>query len=156
MAQLISIAYKIESKGVMTEVSEASVSLEAGVENDRLGRPGKRQVTVMSLEQWNQATSELAPTPPTPFVWTDRRCNILVSGIAFSAKDVGSRLKIGSLILEITGETDPCKKMRAVHPGLEQALTPNWRGGVTCRVIQPATIKAGDRVTTCTDTSSNA
>jgi len=53
---------------------------------------------------------------------------------------------IGSLVLEVTQETQPCQVMEAAHRGLRAALTPDWRGGVCCRVIQSGTIRVGDRV----------
>jgi hypothetical protein len=30
--------------------------------------------------------------------------------------------------------------------GLRAALKPEWRGGVSCRVVEGATIRVGDRV----------
>lgn len=66
--------------------------------------------------------------------------------LVFSSADVGKHLQIGELRLEITGETDPCKKMEIAHIGLEAALTPDWRGGVTCRVLNDAMIHLGDEI----------
>ena len=37
--------------------------------------------------------------------------------------------------------------MEMAHTGLEQALTPDWRGGVTCRVIQAGIIQPNDIIT---------
>jgi len=36
--------------------------------------------------------------------------------------------------------------MEEAHPGLLRALAPDWRGGVTCRVLQAGAIAVGDRV----------
>jgi MOSC domain-containing protein YiiM len=72
----------------------------------------------------------------------------MISGYQFSAADVGKVIQIGDdLQLIITGETDPCKKMEQAYSGLEQALTPNWRGGVTCKVIASGLIQQDDIVT---------
>jgi MOSC domain-containing protein YiiM len=62
------------------------------------------------------------------------------------ARLVGKQIKIGGLILLVTGETDPCPKMDAQVMGLMQALTPDWRGGVCCKVIADGRIKIGDSV----------
>jgi MOSC domain-containing protein YiiM len=142
MAKLIGIAYKTEKRGEMITVDAASVTQAKGVENDIFGRPGKRQVTVMSIEQWQQACNEVDKSLP----WFTRRANILVEGLVFSAQDKGKQLIIGGLTLEITGETDPCKKMEIAYPGLEKALQPDWRGGVTCRVLTAANIAINDTV----------
>jgi MOSC domain-containing protein YiiM len=36
--------------------------------------------------------------------------------------------------------------MDAAHAGLLKALFPDWRGGVTCRVLEGGVITLGDRV----------
>ncbi|MEZ9199895.1 MOSC domain-containing protein [Shewanella sp. 10N.286.54.B9] len=142
MTKLIAIAYKNEKRGAMITTESANVTQKTGVENDIFGRPGKRQVTVMSLQQWQQACNEIDKNLP----WFTRRANLLVDGLSFSAQDQGKQLVIGELILEITGETDPCKKMEMAYPGLEKALLPDWRGGVTCRVLNDASIAINDPV----------
>ena len=38
------------------------------------------------------------------------------------------------------------ENMEAAQPGLRAALQPEWRGGVTCRVLQSGTIQRGDAV----------
>lgn len=142
MPKLVAIAYKTVKRGPMKEVLCANVTQHCGVEKDIFGRPGKRQVTVLSLQQWQTACQSIN----ADLVWTIRRANLLVDGLSFSPADVGKQLRIGDLRLEITGETDPCKKMEMAHPGLELALSPDWRGGVTCRVLNDAMIHLSDTV----------
>ncbi len=67
--------------------------------------------------------------------WTERRANLLVEDLPLVGAK-GSRIVLGDAILEITGETDPCSRMKAVHEGLFDVLSRDWRGGVTCRVLQ--------------------
>ncbi|MCS6181086.1 MOSC domain-containing protein [Shewanella baltica] len=143
MPKLLAIAYKTVKRGPMNEVLCANVTQLSGVEKDVFGRPGKRQVTVLSKLQWQQACHSIEADLP----WTTRRANLLVDDLVFSSADVGKHLQIGELRLEITGETDPCKKMEIAHIGLEAALTPDWRGGVTCRVLNDAMIHLGDEIT---------
>ncbi|MDR9768552.1 MOSC domain-containing protein [Shewanella baltica] len=143
MPKLLAIAYKTVKLGPMNEVLCANVTQLSGVEKDVFGRPGKRQVTVLSKIQWQQACHSIEADLP----WTTRRANLLVDDLVFSSADVGKHLQIGELRLEITGETDPCKKMEIAHVGLEAALTPDWRGGITCRVLNDAMIHLGDEIT---------
>lgn len=143
MPKLLAIAYKTVKRGPMNEVLCANVTQLSGVEKDVFGRPGKRQVTVLSKIQWQQACHSIEADLP----WTTRRANLLVDDLVFSSADVGKNLQIGELRLEITGETDPCKKMEIAHVGLEAALTPDWRGGITCRVLNDAMIHLGDEIT---------
>lgn len=143
MPTLLAIAYKNKKHAPMQEVFCANVTQLRGVEDDIFGRPGKRQVTVLSQTQWQLACTDIAANLP----WTTRRANLLIEGISFNAAHVGQLIKIGELTLEITGETDPCEKMNLAHPNLEAALLPDWRGGVTCRVISNGLIQQGDKVT---------
>tara|TARA_R110002153_G_scaffold6556_21_gene30096 strand:+ start:5152 stop:5589 length:438 start_codon:yes stop_codon:yes gene_type:complete len=140
--QLLDIAFRTKSRAPMETKVETMVSKVAGVEDDFRGKPGKRQVTVLSLEQWQLACAELETSLP----WTVRRANLLLEGVSFDATMVGKQIKIGQLILLITRETDPCPRMDAQHQGLTQALTPDWRGGVCCRVIADGRVKIGDKI----------
>lgn len=126
----------------MLETDHSSVTTEAGVAGDFRGGPGRRQVTVLSREDWVDACREVDRDLP----WTTRRANLLVSGFRFDPASVGQVLSVGGLRLEITGETDPCERMTEACPGLREALTPKWRGGVCCRVLSGAKIRIDDPV----------
>lgn len=108
----------------------AELSIERGLVGDSRGKPGPRQVTLLSAAAWHAACKELAIELP----WTVRRANLLVDDLALFQSS-GSRILIGEAILEITGETDPCTRMEAAQPGLFGALGRDWRGGVCCRVM---------------------
>ena len=98
-------------------------------------------VTVLSVEGWKEACRGINKDLP----WTVRRANLLVEGVALE-EQVHGRLQVGDLVLEITGECDPCYRLEEQCPGLEDALVPNWRGGVTCQVLTSAIIRLGDFV----------
>ncbi len=133
MITLLAIATHTEKRGPMFVLPHAMVSHAGLLGDHRAKRGSDRQVTVLSREAWNAACSEVG-NPDLP--WTTRRANLLITGRTFGPEDVGRRLRIGSVVLEITGETDPCSRMDEQVPGLTKALTPDWRGGVTCRVLE--------------------
>ncbi len=139
--QLRAIAIKRESRQAMTELTQTEVTAESGLAGDLRGKPGARQVTVVSAEAWDAACADLGRQVP----WTTRRANLLVSGIPL-AETTGRVLSIGDLELEITGETLPCDRMDEQVAGLKLALGPEWRGGVTCQVRRSGRISVGDEV----------
>ena len=134
------IAIREKSRAPMQELTEASVTRESGVEGYFRGKPSKRQVTLLSKSQWQQACDEINAQLP----WTTRRANILVSDVCFGPEWVGRQIQFGDLLLEVMLETDPCQRMDAQHQGLTKALTPEWRGGICCKVIQSGEIRIGD------------
>lgn len=139
---LLGIARRSRSRAEMQLLTTSLVTVEKGVAGDLRGRPGNRQVTVLSEVSWLKACSELGVELP----WHGRRANLLVGGYEFSAADVGRFIHIGDLKLRITKETDPCERMDELHPGLSRALAPAWRGGVCCRVVVSGEINTGDSV----------
>ena len=148
--KLIGIARRKASRAVMEELNQVNVTCENGVEGDFRGKPGKRQVTVLSLDSWQDACDEVGETLP----WTIRRANLLVEGMRFSERNVGDVISIGSLQLQITRETDPCPRMDEQFQGMTQALRPEWRGGVCCRVLSEGDIQLGDSVLLATQVES--
>jgi len=142
MATLVGIAYRLKSKGEMHITQLTKVTQEHGVENDYRGHPHNRQVTVLSVEDWQRACNELK----LDLHWTTRRANLLVEDISFSSTSVGDVIQIGDLRLQVTRETDPCHRMEEAQPGLMKALAPDWRGGACCRVISGGDIALGDSV----------
>lgn len=102
---------------------------------------GKRQVTVISAEAWSDAETEVG-VKVSP---SERRANLLVSGI--DLEQTRDRvLRVGALRLEIRGETRPCRRMDEAQPGLKNALSAAWRGGVYGQVLDDAEIHVGDAV----------
>ena len=141
MGQLLGIAIHERKYGSMLALSSARVTLEAGVAHDFRGTPGKRQVTVLALEDWQAACSEHGKDLP----WMERRANLLVQGLAL-ADTTAAIIKINSVQLRITRETDPCERMDQVSAGLCAALQSHWRGGVCCQVLVAGDITVGDTV----------
>ena len=138
---VLAIARRTASRAPMEELDAAHVSVDAGVEGDLRGEPGGRQVTILTRESWSAACAEVGEELP----WTTRRSNILIENLRVEGR-LDSRIRIGDLELAITGETDPCSRMEEQAAGLRRALTPDWRGGVTCRVLKSGSINVGDRV----------
>ncbi|MCS6863111.1 MAG: MOSC domain-containing protein [Abditibacteriales bacterium] len=122
------------------EVNDAVAIVGKGLDGDQ-PRAFKRQVTLLSLEAWQQATAELgADLPPCT-----RRANIVLSGVDLSTT-IGKSIRIGEMRLQVHGETMPCATMDAAKQGLKDALTPNMRAGVYGAVLEGGRVAVGDSV----------
>jgi MOSC domain-containing protein YiiM len=137
--RLEAIATKAARRAPIFHADRANVSIATGVEGDFRGRQKARQVTVLFAEDWAAAVAGLDPAA----TWTVRRATLLVAGVR-NPQRVGDVLAVGDVRLVVTGETQPCVRMDEQMPGLRDALRPDWRGGVTARVIAGGEISVGD------------
>ena len=133
-------------RAAMEVIDRATITPERGVEGDCKGsfKPGgrnRRQVTLIERRDWETATAALGVDLP----WSDRRANILVDGIDLPQLP-GTVLRIGDVRLVVMVECDPCHRMDALAPGLQQALRDDWRGGVCTRVLTGGEIAVGDAI----------
>ena len=142
MGTLAGIAYRTASREPMQLLDQCEITMEFGVHSDSRGKPGSRQVTLLSADTWTAVCAEL----DTDLPWTTRRANLLVGGMTFGPGDVGRRIRICKAVLEITGETAPCPRMDEQEAGLTAVLTSDWRGGVCCKVVSPGKIAVGAEV----------
>ncbi len=138
---LLNIAMHTASRSPMIELDATTIALGTGLANDFRGKPGKREVTVLSKERWAEACEALGAELP----WTLRRANLLIEGIDFD-NVLGKQLRIGEVLLKVNGECEPCRRMNEAHKGLKKALKPRLRAGLLCSVFVPGEVKKGDTV----------
>ena len=141
MGRLIGIARRDKKRAPMETLDSAEISTESGVAGDSRGKPGKRQVTLLSSAAWDAACAELGQE----IAWTTRRSNLLIEGLDLP-NEAGHVIAIGDVRLKTTMEVDPCFRMDEQVEGLKKALQPDWRGGVGCEVLESGTVSTGDTV----------
>ena len=144
---IVGIARRPGPRAPMEAIALGIVTCERGLDGDHKGAKfPRRQITLLSAESWAEAIATLTDLAgPVPLPWTTRRANILTEGIALP-RGRGSLIRIGPVLLEVTAQTFPCRRMAEAHLGLMKALAPDWRGGVTARVITGGSIRLGDRI----------
>jgi MOSC domain-containing protein YiiM len=149
MGRLIGIAWRPARFAPMQTVDSVDISLEAGVAGDHKGAKFKRRaVTILAREDWEAALAQLAAEGAPDALgldWTVRRANLLVEGVRLP-RAIGATLRVGPVLLEVTYPTTPCARMEAARAGLRKALYPEWRGGVTCKVLEGGRVSVGDEV----------
>jgi MOSC domain-containing protein YiiM len=143
--RLLGIARKSAYRAPVETLDRGRISIDGGLAGDHRGpKYPHRRITVLAREAWQAAIDELPPEA-AELPWTARRANLLVEGVRLP-RAIGGVLRIGPVVLEITGETNPCNRMDEAYPGLLKALHPEWRGGVTCSVREGGEIALGDAV----------
>ncbi|MCH6549431.1 MAG: molybdenum cofactor biosysynthesis protein [Proteobacteria bacterium] len=141
MGRLVGLARRDKKRAEMEILDDAEISERTGVANDFRGKPGKRQVTVISAEAWAAACEELGQEIP----WTTRRANLLIEDIELPQR-TGDVIEIAGVRLLVTMKVDPCSRMDEQFQGLRSALIPEWRGGVACTVLKGGPVRLGDSV----------
>lgn len=145
--RLIGIARRSGRRVRMQEIDAVEIAAGAGLEGDYKGtRFPRRGVTVLAREDWERALAELADLGgPVDMPWTTRRANLLIENVRLP-RARGAVLRIGSVLIEVTYPTQPCRRMDEAHQGLLRALHPDWRGGITAKVVNGGTVRLGDAV----------
>ena len=114
-----------------------------GVEGDHYDtkRDGPRQVTLIAIEDIAATAAFLGLPNIAPEVF---RRNLVTRGINLVAlKD--RQFRVGSVLLEGSGECAPCSRMEeSLGPGGYNAV--RGHGGITARVIGGGEIRLGDPV----------
>lgn len=118
----------------MEELSEARAIANRGLEGCAHARPGQREILIVdgeTLDAMNLAPGSI-------------RENITTTGLNVNGLEVGRRLRIGGVYLEVSGVCTPCDQLERLRPGLRREL---WgRRGMLCRVIEGGTIRRGDMI----------
>lgn len=139
--RLEAIWLKRVRRGPMDTVDSAELIEDRGLVGNA-NQGGRRQVTIIEQEVWQELMSDLnAALPPAT-----RRANLMVSGIRLK-QSRGFILEIADCRLELLGEVKPCERMEAALPGLREAMYSEWRGGAFGRVLKGGRIAVGDPVT---------
>lgn len=137
--RLEAIWIKRAQRGPMDARQEAVLEKGLGLRGNA-DRGGRRQVTLIDGNAWQEASAELkAEVDPA-----GRRANLMLEAVRL-AQTRGKVLRVGAS-RRFLGETRPCERMEEVCPGLKTALERDWRGGVFAEVLQGGTIRVGDAV----------
>ncbi len=136
---IISMRLCVGSRDPMKEVNEANFITGQGMEGDRHlrsdGRRSNRQVLIMDSETLNHF--DLSPGQV--------RENVTVEGLDFSSISAGDKVSLGGdVILEVTGDCEPCARMDELRPGLKDEI--DGKRGLLAFVEKGGVVSVGAEV----------
>lgn len=132
---VVSIQICTAHRAPMQKLDAVKVLGNLGLEGDRHAVPdGSRQVLFI-----DQETLDLLDISPGTV-----KENITTRGIDLMHQPLGTRLRIGEAVFELTKPCTPCSRMDEIRPGLGEEL--EERRGMLARVIHGGDIRVGDVV----------
>jgi MOSC domain-containing protein YiiM len=140
MAVLHQIWIKRAHRGSMDPAVRATLVAARGIAGNA-DQGGRRQVTLIDLERWHELMDRLGVDLET----SPRRANLVIDSLDLFDSS-GKRLRVGSTLLHVLGETRPCERMEEALPGLQAAMRERWGGGAYAEVIESGEICVGDEV----------
>lgn len=145
MGRIEQLWIKTASRGPMLDKNGVRIEAGAGLDGDAESA-GPRPITLIEAGRWSRAEEQLGRSVDP----AHRRANILVSGVDL-AKSRGKVLRVGSVRIEIGGETTPCRLLDDKEPGLSEALRADWGGGAWGRALDAGEVAIGDSVEWASD-----
>jgi len=129
-----------EKKGTIKKpVPEISLRISHGVEGDAHAGDWHRQVSLLGIESVDKLRASFPDLPPGVFAE-----NILTEGLTLYELPVGTRLRIGGALLEITQIGKECHTACEIRRKTGDCVMP--REGVFAIVLEESRIRAGDAV----------
>lgn len=129
-----------ERKGIQKhDVHTAHFSVDWGIDGDAHAGRWHRQVSLLSadkIEAFNQRGANVVPGAFGE--------NLVVDGFDFRALPVGTLLRCGDVLLEMTQIGKECHSHCEIYKKMGECIMPHE--GVFARVITPGTISVGDEM----------
>jgi len=136
---IVSISTSPEKGAKKTPVESAVLSADHGIEGDAHAGKWHRQVSLLaeeSIEKMRVGGLEVG--------YGDFAENITTSGLVLYEIPVGTKLRLGQCLVEITQIGKECHDRCAIYEAVGDCVMP--REGIFARVLRGGEIKKGDEV----------
>lgn len=129
-----------EAKGTpKTDVGRGVLRVDWGLEGDAHAGKWHRQVSLLALESIDSMRAKGLAVAPGSFAE-----NITTSGLVLHTLPVGTRLRLGSALVEVTQIGKVCHHHCAIYEQAGDCVMP--REGIFVKVLEPGSVATGDRV----------
>lgn len=141
--EVVWIGLRPARRADMITPKSAMLTAGRGIEDDRYrtSRDGARQVTLIAVEDIAAVAAFLGRETIAPDLL---RRNLVTRGVNLTALK-GQRFRVGTALLEGSGDCAPCSRMEeALGPGGYNAM--RGHGGITARIIESGEVCVGDAI----------
>lgn len=143
MASVVAVCIS-ERKGTQKhEVPEIQLKIDHGIVGDAHASNWHRQVSLLAQESVEKMKAVFPDIPVGAFAE-----NILTEGLTLYTLPVGTRLRVGEVLPEVTRIGKECHAHCAIRQQVGDCVMP--REGIFAIVLEEGTIRAGDIITVLT------
>ena len=140
MAKVISINISEEKGVIKNPIEKGFFKKDFGLEGDAHGGNWHRQVSLLAEESIDKM-KELGLSELTPGVFAE---NITTKGIILYTLPIGTKLKIGEVVMEVTQIGKECHSGCQISKITGKCIMP--KEGIFARILEEGYIQAGDEV----------
>lgn len=141
MAKILAVCIS-EVRGIQKHpIPEAELRVDHGIVGDAHAGNWHRQVSLLSKESVNKLQEKIS----LPLHDGDFAENILVEGMLVYQLPVGTKLRIGTALCEVTQIGKECHQDCAIRKAAGDCVMP--REGIFVKVLENGTVRPGDEVT---------
>ncbi|MBM7870948.1 MOSC domain-containing protein YiiM [Clostridium pascui] len=140
MAKVISINISEEKGVIKNPIEKGFFKKDFGLEGDAHGGNWHRQVSILAEESIDKM-KELGLSELTPGVFAE---NITTKGIILYTLPIGTKLKMGEVVMEVTQIGKECHSGCQISKITGKCIMP--KEGIFARILEEGYIQAGDEV----------
>ena len=139
MAEVLAINTSDKKGVIKVPVEEAEIIEDFGIKGDAHGGPWHRQISLLANESVDKMRASGLQLDCGVFAE-----NITTKGIELHTLPIGTRLRIGETIQEVTQIGKECHHGCAIKQQVGHCIMPTE--GIFTKVIKGGTLKAGDAI----------
>ena len=140
MPQVLAVCISEKKGPVKHPVPEIQLKIDHGIVGDAHAGNWHRQVSLLADESVELMRQRFPDIPTGAFAE-----NILTRGIALSTLPVGTKLRVGQVLLQVTQIGKECHADCAIRRQVGDCVMP--REGIFTRVLEEGCIRPGDEIT---------
>ena len=140
MPQVLAVCISEKKGTVKHPVPEIQLKIDHGIVGDAHAGNWHRQVSLLADESVERMRQRFPDIPTGAFAE-----NILTQGIALSMLPIGTKLRVGQVLLQVTQIGKECHADCAIRRQVGDCVMP--REGIFTKVLEEGSIRPGDEIT---------
>ena len=137
--KVVAVCTSEKTGTIKKDVGVGTLRVEWGLEGDAHAGPWHRQVSLLALESIEKMRKMGLDVGPGSFAE-----NITTTGLELHTLPVGTRMRLGSALVEVTQIGKTCHKGCAIRQQTGDCIMP--REGIFVRVLRGGVVKRGDSI----------